>query len=105
MAQRPRAKKGAGRSFWVLQNGWAIREIRELKDWSVSAFASRIDISPGTLSNIEAERRSASPDMLARIAEALGVAIEAITREKHEENPLTPPDPPPSLLALADAAV
>jgi len=89
MRKRPIAKRGNGRNPLVLQNGPAIREFRELLQWSCASLARTVGVSPSTLSNIEAERRSTTPDVLQRIAEVLGIAPEAITREK-ETAPRTP---------------
>lgn len=53
-------------SFRVIQNGYAIRAIRLMRGRSGAGFAAQIGIAPGTLANIEAERRSTTTQMLAR---------------------------------------
>ena len=82
MRQRLRARKGDGRSPWTLQNGYALRTFRELLGRTSTSVAIAAGISQGTLSNYEAERRSASEDVLERIADELGVPVEAIRRER-----------------------
>jgi transcriptional regulator with XRE-family HTH domain len=71
----------------VRQNGAAIREFRRLQGLVGSDLARRAGILPATLINIEVERRSASAEMITRIAAALGVAAEAITRYPHRAEP------------------
>jgi transcriptional regulator with XRE-family HTH domain len=82
MRQRPRARRGEGGNPWTLQNGYAMREFRELMGLSGSSVASAAGISHSALCNYEAERRSAPEDVLGRIAEEIGVSAEALRREK-----------------------
>lgn len=84
MRQRPRARKGDGRSPWTLQNGYAMREFRELMGRSSTSVAVAVGISQSTLSNYEAERRSTPEDVLDLIAEEIGVPAEALRREKSD---------------------
>lgn len=81
MEQRPRARRGEGRNPHKPQNGFAIREFRELRRWSTTALAKQIGISQPTLSNIELERRPASEDVLAAIADELNIDVRAIKRD------------------------
>lgn len=53
-----------------------------MKRWSVTDLATEIGISQKTLSNLEAERRSTKPDVIARIADVLEVDVESIRRER-----------------------
>lgn len=50
--------------------------------WTGTALASEIGVHQSTLTNYEREHRSAAPEVLDRIADALGVDVEAIRREK-----------------------
>jgi transcriptional regulator with XRE-family HTH domain len=80
------------RSTKVRQNGYAIRAFRLSKGRRLSELAAKVGITPGSLANIEAERRSVSPATLARIAASLGVLIQAIERDRSAE----PPDAEPA---------
>jgi transcriptional regulator with XRE-family HTH domain len=62
----------------IVQNGEAIKALREANGWRLSKFATAVMISHGALSNIEANRRNASPEVLRRIADTLGVPLAAI---------------------------
>lgn len=62
----------------VKTNGAAIKELRVACGWRQVRFAKAIQISPAYLSNIEAGRRQASPEVRVRIAEVLGVPLGAI---------------------------
>jgi transcriptional regulator with XRE-family HTH domain len=59
-------------------NGAAVRALRLAMGWRVCRFAEAARISPQYLSNIEAGRRQASPEVRVRIAAALGVPLSAI---------------------------
>jgi DNA-binding XRE family transcriptional regulator len=87
MKQRPRARKGERGRIGVLQNGPALREFRETKRWSTTSFAEELGIAHPTLSNYEAERRSAPEAILDHAAELLDIDVEAIRREKREPIP------------------
>jgi transcriptional regulator with XRE-family HTH domain len=82
MEKRPRAPRGTGRSPDVPQNGIAIREFRLLKRWSSTSLAAEIGISQPTLSNIEAERRPTTHEVMDQIADTLGVDRRSVRREK-----------------------
>ena len=67
-------------------NGAAIRAIREAKaefrpEFRVSAFSITCLMSPAHLCNVEAGRRQLSPDAIERVAQALGVPLDAISHE------------------------
>jgi transcriptional regulator with XRE-family HTH domain len=83
----------------VRQNGTAIREFRRVRGLTGADVARRAGILPSTLINIEAERRPASFEMLARIAAGLGVSAEAITR------PSLLADPPSVRFSRSDVAL
>ncbi|MFG2001772.1 helix-turn-helix domain-containing protein [Spirillospora sp. NPDC048911] len=82
MNRRQRARRGEGRNPQKPQNGFAIREFRQIRRWSGTALAREIGISHSTLSNIEAERRPASDEVLNAIAFALDIDVRAIRRDK-----------------------
>lgn len=82
MASQMRARKGDGRATWPLQNGFAIKEFRELLGRTTKSVAEAAGIDPSTLTNYEAERRSASEETLQLIADDLGVNVESIRRKQ-----------------------
>ncbi len=53
-------------------NGDAVRAIRVLSGYSVVAFAALVGVKPAHISNIEANRRGVSPELLDAIARATG---------------------------------
>lgn len=63
------------------QNGLTIRHMRIKDGVKPGQFATAAQISYSTLDNIENERKSASPEVLHRIAAALDVPVQAIIRE------------------------
>lgn len=78
----------------------AIKAIREAKagayvpstksyaidpSFGVGQFAAAVLLSDAHLCNIEAGRKNATPEVIERIAEALGVSIDAISYELPEE--------------------
>ncbi len=63
-----------------LTNGEAIRALRLALGIRHGDFARDVKISTGYLANIEADRRqTAAPDVVRRIADRLGVGVDAIT--------------------------
>lgn len=60
-------------------HGRAIRAIREALGISVSDFAIRCLVSQGYMTNIEIAGRNPAPDVLRKIAEQLGVPLDAIS--------------------------
>ncbi len=62
------------------QNGFAIRAFREREGMKLGALAAQTGISEPHLRNIEVENRPATPEYLARIADALNVPVAALTR-------------------------
>jgi transcriptional regulator with XRE-family HTH domain len=68
----------------VVVNGHALRALRIKDGWSVASFARAVITTPGHISNIEGNKRGASPGLVKRMAEALGVPISAIARLPEE---------------------
>lgn len=64
-----------------------LREYRRVQDLSQEELAHRADIDRTYMSAIERCRYSASVDVLAKLAQALGVEAADLLK--------TPPDPPP----------
>jgi len=62
-----------------VSNGAAIKAIRERTGINQPEFAKRIGVSQGALSNIERGNRRASPAMIRKIADELGVSFDAVT--------------------------
>lgn len=60
--------------------GQTLRTLRELRGFSPAAFAEAIGVSRSYLANIEAGRKKLTNVLLARAAQALGVAQLAIMR-------------------------
>lgn len=70
------------RHRWRLtpQNGIAVRVIRENLGITRKQLAEKIGISQPHLRNLETENRSATREIISRLADALGVPLAAITR-------------------------
>ncbi|MFD8319683.1 helix-turn-helix domain-containing protein [Kitasatospora purpeofusca] len=62
--------------------GEIIRRKREQEGYGLRRFAAQVAISPTHLSRIERGHRGAQPEVLARIARGLGVALKDIAEEK-----------------------
>jgi transcriptional regulator with XRE-family HTH domain len=70
-------------------HGAAIRAIREVTGISISAFAPRVDVTQGYMSNVELGHKQPTVAFLARVARELGVPLDAIsyvTGCEHEES-------------------
>lgn len=65
-------------------NPAALRAIRERSGYSVTALAEQAGIKQAHLSNIEAGRRKASPEVVLALAEALKVPTPAILASPSE---------------------
>ena len=63
-------------------DGEGLRAIRILAGWSVARFAQEIGIAPSHVSNIEAGRRQASPEVVKRMADTLGVPTSTLLKPK-----------------------
>lgn len=71
-----------------LTNGPTIRALREALGIRHTDFARDVEVSTGYLANIEADRRqSPGPDVIRRIADRLGVGVDAITYPVFEDVP------------------
>ena len=64
----------------LLQNGRTIRVIRKLKGLSLAEVARSTGSHPQTLRNLENEYRSASDELLIKVAEALDIDPFVIMR-------------------------
>lgn len=62
-------------------NPAALRVIRERSGMSVTSLAASAGIKQAHLSNIEAGRRQASPEVITALATALKIELPAILRE------------------------
>jgi len=60
-------------------NGAAVRALREAIGISGRDFAARVSISSGYLSQVEAGAKRPSPVLARRIADTLGVPLDAVT--------------------------
>lgn len=68
--------------------GRRIRHIRKQKGWVLQELASKLDMSPATLSNIETDKLVLDLDRLAALSEALGIAPDQLvppTDSRHFE--------------------
>lgn len=71
-------------------NGAALRAIRERSDLTIDTFAALLRdagarVNAAHISNIEAERRGASPALLAAMARVLRVPKVALLRERADD--------------------
>ncbi|MFE8944298.1 helix-turn-helix domain-containing protein [Streptomyces sp. NPDC003233] len=62
-------------------NGATIRAFREARGHSLRSLASLTDRHPSTIMRIEEGCRGTTPETLRRIAAALQIPVEAITKE------------------------
>lgn len=60
-------------------HGMAIRAIREAVGLSVSAFAPRVGVTQGYMSNVELGHKQPTVEFMARVAAGLGVPLDAIS--------------------------
>jgi transcriptional regulator with XRE-family HTH domain len=61
-------------------NGEAIRLNRQLAGWNLTPFAKHIGMNVSYLCHLEAGRCNASPAMLKKIADGLGVKVRDLVR-------------------------
>lgn len=59
-------------------NGASLRVIRTRSGWSVSSLAEKVGCKPSHISNIEAGRRQASPELVHRLAKVLDVPLQSL---------------------------
>lgn len=69
------------------QNGHAIRALRQREGISVVDLAAICGASASHMRNIELEHRDASPEQLAKVADALNVPVAALTRLPASQRP------------------
>lgn len=62
-----------------IAHGAAVRAIREALGIPVGVFAVRCEMSQGYMSNVELGAKQPSPEKLRRIADELGVPLDAIS--------------------------
>ena len=60
-------------------NGATVRELREALGITQRDLAARVGLTQGGLSNIESGKSGATPQTSRKLADSLGVALEAIT--------------------------
>lgn len=53
--------------------------MREMSGVSISAFAPRVDVTQGYMSNVELGHKVPTVEFLARVARELGVTLDAIS--------------------------
>ena len=66
-------------------NGAAIKALRQAYGWRGTKFAAACGISHGHLFNVENGAKQASPELLRRIADTLGIPLAAITSDRSVE--------------------
>lgn len=64
-------------------HGAAIRAIRESSGVSISAFAPRVDVTQGYMSNVELGHKQPTTEFLARVARELAVPLDAVSYVVH----------------------
>jgi transcriptional regulator with XRE-family HTH domain len=62
----------------LVVDGDAVRKLRDRAGWSTRAFAAIVGISEAFMGRIESGERQPSPAVRKRMAEALGVEVDAI---------------------------
>ena len=60
-------------------NGAALRSVRDLVGISRGELGRRVGIHGATISNLELGNHGASPEVMRKLADALGVPLDAIT--------------------------
>lgn len=66
-------------------NPEALKALRTRSGWSVGKFATAVETSHAHLSNIEAGRRQASPELIVRMADTLEVPVMALISNRAPE--------------------
>lgn len=62
-----------------LAHGAAIRAIREMSGVSISAFAPRVNVTQGYMSNVELGHKIPTVEFMSKVARELGVPLDAIS--------------------------
>ncbi|MYR28612.1 MULTISPECIES: helix-turn-helix transcriptional regulator [unclassified Streptomyces] len=65
--------------------GQRIRELRKVRQLTATALAERVAISVSLLEKVESGSRAASPGLIARLAQALGVGPDRITGQPYTD--------------------
>lgn len=60
-------------------HGPAIRAIREATGVSISAFAPRVGVTQGYMSNVELGHKAPTVELMRRIADQLAVPLDAVS--------------------------
>lgn len=60
-------------------HGPAVRAIREAVGVSISAFAPRVGVTQGYMSNVELGHKQPTVEFMSRVARELGVPLDAIS--------------------------
>lgn len=68
-------------------HGVAIRHHRQLAGWNLRPFAQHVGISHSYLSKLERDEADASPAMLKRIADALGLKVKDLVPDAKRKTP------------------
>lgn len=66
-------------------NPAALQALRQRSGWSVSKFAVAVQTTHSHISNIEAGRRQASPELILRMAQVLDVPLMALISDRAPE--------------------
>lgn len=66
-------------------NPEALKALRARSGWSVSKFATAVETTHSHISNIEAGRRKASPELIVRMAAVLDVPLMALISNRQPE--------------------
>lgn len=69
----------------ILQNGEAIRRLRDQNEWSQQRVAEKLDICPTQYSNIERMDCNTSVETLQAIADLFGVDFRSLVDTPSEE--------------------
>ena len=69
-------------------NPAALREIRDLVGIGQRELAARCEVSQQAISNAERGKHGVSPELMRKLASALGVALDAITIPVPDEIPV-----------------
>lgn len=71
--------------MYVEVNPESLRALRSRSGWTVTKFAAALGIKHSHISNIEAGRRKASPELIRRMAEVLDVPVMALISNRTPE--------------------
>lgn len=56
-----------------------MRAIREMTGVSISAFAPRVGVTQGYMSNVELGHKQPTTEFMVRVSQALGVPLDAVS--------------------------